>query len=110
MLMTIPPMKARDTARLLELIDTGEVIAVEGYIVSTFYANASEGKPTFLNFNDPRQGFLSAVIWEEDRHNFPPDPEAYYLHKTVRIEGLIELYRADPQITLHDPSQIKIIE
>ncbi len=101
---------ARDTERLREFIDTGKTVTVEGYVVTTFYANDSEGKPTFLNFNDPRQGFLSAVIWEEDRYKFPNEPEAYFLHKTVRITGPVEAQRADPKITLRDPSQIIIIK
>jgi hypothetical protein len=72
------------------------------------------GKPTFLDFHDPYEGYFTCIIWEEDRQSFieafPPNPESYFLDRKVRVEGVIEIYEGAPEIILSDPSQIRIAE
>ncbi|MFP3975141.1 MAG: thermonuclease family protein [Dehalococcoidia bacterium] len=80
---------------------------VEGTIVLTHYAEDSNGQPTFLNFHDPYEDYFTCVIWGEDRPDFPPHPEEYYLDKRVRVRGLIETYEGSPEMILHEPSQIQ---
>lgn len=70
---------ALDTESLLDIgySEPDRVIVVEGVVVRTFYAEASSGSPTFLDFHDPYQDWFTCVIWEEDREDFcrcfPPD-------------------------------------
>jgi len=113
---------ALDTTKLLEIgYDHPEkIVTVEGVIVRTYYAKNSKGKPTFLDFHDPYEGYFSCVIWQEDRQTsepirdkfieaFPPNPETYFLNRKVRVEGKIEIYKGTPEIVLDDPSQIWIV-
>ncbi len=87
-----------------------EVVCVEGTIVRTYYASTSNGKPAFLNFHDPYEGWLMALIWGSDRENFPDNPEDYYLNKLVRVTGTVEIYKGSPEIILRQPSQIEIVD
>ncbi len=110
---------ALDTDRLLELVynHPREAVTVEGVVVRTHYAERSTGQPTFLDFHDPYEGYFKCVIWEEDTQTgeptrsrfieaFPPNPETYFLNERVRVTGSIAVYRGDPEIVLHSPSQI----
>jgi micrococcal nuclease len=101
-------ISALDTATLLA--HAGEIGIVEGVVVRTYYAQSSTGQPTFLDFHDPYEGYFTAVIWGDDRDKFPPEPETYYLNKSVRIKGLIETYQGTPEIILTDPAQIWVVE
>jgi micrococcal nuclease len=92
------------------LSHTGEVKIVEGIIVGGYYAENLKGRPTFLNFHEPHEGYFKTIIWGNDRDKFPPNPEIYFLGKKVRIKGLIETYKGSPQIVLHKPSQIWLVE
>jgi len=121
-----PPAKEEKVIDALatdKLLDIGyshpeKVVTVEGVVVGTYYA---KGQPTFLDFHDPHQGYFKCIIWQEDRQTgelirdkfieaFPPNPETYFLDKRVRVKGKIEIYKGDPEIVLHDPSQIWIAE
>jgi len=103
---------ALDTETLLA--HAGEVRIVEGIVVRTHYAEKSKGKPTFLDFHDPYKEYFKALIWDDNRDKFieafPPNPETYFKDKKVRIKGLIETYKGEPEIILNDPSQIWIVE
>jgi hypothetical protein len=103
---------ALDTDKLLDIgyNQPDKIVTVEGDIVRTYYAIGSKGQPTFLNFHDPYEGYFTAVIWGDDRGEFPANPESHYLYKKVRIKGKIEIYQDDPEIILRQPSQIWIVE
>ncbi len=105
-------LDALDTETLLD--HAGEVRTVEGIVVRTYYAEKSKGKPTFLDFHDPYEGYFKALIWGDNRAKFieafPPNPETYFKDKKVRIKGLIETYEGEPEIILNDPSQIWIVQ
>ncbi len=114
---------ALDTEKLLDIgyNHPENVVAVEGVIVRTYYAEESKGEPTFLDFHDPYEGYFKCIIWKEDIETgelirdkfiqtFPPDPETHFSDKKVRIKGKIEIYKGDPEIVLHDPSRIWIVE
>ena len=96
------------------LAHAGEVRIVEGIVVTTYYAEKSKGKPTFLDFHDPYEEYFKALIWDDNRDKFieafPPNPETYFEDKNVRIKGLIETYKGAPEIILNDPSQIWIVQ
>lgn len=114
---------ALDTDRLRDIGYTQpeKVVAVEGLIVRTYYARESKGQPTFLDFHDPYEGYFTCMFWQEDRETgepirdrfvaaFPPNPETYFLDRRVIVTGPIGIYQGDPEIVLHDPSQIRIVE
>lgn len=41
---------------------------------------------------------------------FPAHPEQYYLGKEVRVVGTIESFRGVPEISVHDPDHIQVVE
>lgn len=130
--LTIKPPPVETAEQVIDALDTDElleigyshpdkVVTVEGVIVRTYYAKNSKGQPTFLDFHDPYEGYFKCIIWKEDRQThepirdkfiraFPPNPETYFLNKKVRVKGSINVYQGDPEIILHDPSQIWIAE
>lgn len=94
----------------------GRSKVVEGVIVGTYYHKEGKGKPTFLDFHEPYEGYFKCVIWGSDRgkfvKRFPPSPESYFLNKHVQVCGLIEEYPEGsgvPEIILTDPSQIEVV-
>jgi hypothetical protein len=91
--VTQTPVSPEPSPKIINWRDAGnylgETKTVEGMIVRTYWASNSNGKPTFLNFNNPYQGYLTLVIWEDNRNKFPADPEKYYLKKNVKVTGLM---------------------
>jgi len=93
----------------------GQHKIISGVIVGTYYAANIRGKPTFLNFHMPYEGYFTCVIWGSDRdkftQEFSPNPETYFLHKRVLVNGLIEEYPEGsgvPEVILRDTSQIEL--
>lgn len=94
----------------------GQNKTIEGTIVSAYYASGSNGKPTFLDFNVPYQGYFICLIWGSERSRFveafPPNPETYFMNKRVLVSGMIEEYpsgSSNPEIVLTQVTQIKIV-
>lgn len=87
----------------------GQYAIVTGTVVLTYYAQDSNGKPTFLNFHDPYEGFFTCVIWGDDRKHFPDSPETYYLNKQVHVRGFVTEYNNAPEMILGDASQIRLL-
>jgi micrococcal nuclease len=69
------------------------------------------GKAVFLNsknnFEDDDN--FTAVIFETNRGNFPPEPAEFYWGKTVDVTGKIKEYKERAEIILKNSSQIKIV-
>jgi micrococcal nuclease len=69
------------------------------------------GKTIFLNsknnFKDPDN--FTAIISNDDKKNFPPDPEDFYWGKTVDVTGKITEYKGRAEIILKDIKQIRIV-
>ena len=88
----------------------GEFKVVCGPVVDTAYATGSTGKPTFLNLGRsyPDRERFTVVIWDDNRANFPAQPENYYLRKNICVDGLIELYDGGAQIEGTTQDQIDI--
>jgi micrococcal nuclease len=84
----------------------GKELIVEGKIVQTF---RSKTNTVFLNFEKPYpEQCFSAVIFNSSQKQFGPEPEKYYLNKTVRIKGVIKKYQGKPEIILKNPNQIEV--
>jgi len=84
----------------------GQTKTVEGKIVMS----NNTGKVCFLNFHENWRKYFTAVIFSSDFEKFPPHPEDYYIHRAVRVTGLIKEYKGKPEIIVKSPSQIEIIE
>ena len=88
----------------------GERITVCGPVVSTKWASASGGSPTFLNIGNayPDTNRFTVVIWKDYRKNFKFLPETYYQGKTICVTGLITEYKGIPEIEARSQDEIEI--
>jgi hypothetical protein len=89
----------------------GTDCTIEGPVVGTFYADSSNGQPTFLNVGRdyPHSGRFTVVIWGEDRGAFPEPPEDMYAGATIRVTGSIASYEGIPQMMVRSPSDIEVV-
>ena len=84
----------------------GKHATVEGTIVGSY----NSGKACFLNFHSDYKNHFTSVIFASTFNRFPPKPEKYYLHKKVRITGIIKEYQGRPEIILETPVQVQVIQ
>ncbi len=85
----------------------GENAVVCGPVVDTHYAVETTGSPTFLNFDRPHPDqTFTILIWGDDRHKFPSDPEDYFKGKSVCVTGTIETYKERVEIIARNPEQL----
>ncbi len=85
----------------------GERATVCGHVASTRYASSSKSQPTFLNLDKPYpNAIFTVVIWNDDRSKFG-NPEATYRDANVCVNGTISKYRGQPEVVVHEPSQIQ---
>jgi len=89
---------------------TKETNTVCGVIASTKYLDKSDSKLTYLNFDQPYPNQTCAVLIPGSaRSKFKDAPDVAFNGKNVCVTGLIASTRnGKPQITIDDPSQIKI--
>ena len=84
----------------------GELATVCGKVVSTHYASATKGQPTFLNLDEPYpKEIFTALIWGSDRAKFG-NPESKYRDAHICVTGKISSYRGNPEIVVTAPTQI----
>lgn len=86
----------------------GETAIVCGQVVTTSYAETSNGQPTFINLDKayPDQVF-TVVIWGDSRSKFGR-PDEDFKGKRICVSGKITAYAGKPEIVAVDPKQIKI--
>lgn len=88
----------------------GSDVTVCGFVASTSYDTAAEGKPTSLYFDRPSPDqTLVAVIPEDARKKFG-EPEGRYLHRTVCVTGKLEKFQTSVRIILSDPKQLSLLQ
>ena len=70
------------------------------------------GKAVFFNSKNDFKDYdnFTAVIFETDKNNFPPQPADFYWGKTVDVTGKIKEYEGRAEIILKDRAQIRIID
>jgi DNA/RNA endonuclease YhcR with UshA esterase domain len=86
----------------------GETATVCGEVVSTRYADSTNGQPTFLNLDKPYPNqVFTVVVWGNNRSKFGA-PENDYKGKRICITGKITAYAGLPEIFADEPKQIKI--
>jgi len=92
------------------LVKVGEYCTVSGKVVSVFQSNKSDTKPVHLNFEKPYPNqVFEVVIFAKDVQNFSKHPKELYEGKSVKVSGVIELYKNRPQIIVKDPRFIEVI-
>ena len=73
----------------------------------------NSGRVIWLMGNADQDRNFTVVIFPSSYSKFPgyPDvlPDEYYKGKTIRVHGLIKLYRGWPEIIVNSPSQIEIV-
>jgi hypothetical protein len=86
----------------------GETATVCGLVASTKFDDRLPSQPTFLDFGKPYPDHVfTAAIFGDDRAKFGT-PEKSLRGKRVCVTGQVMLYQEKPQITLRDPSQLKV--
>jgi hypothetical protein len=83
----------------------GEEKIVEGTVVTA----QREGDVVHLQLGNPPQVVAVSLVLGL-LSKFPPDPERYYLGKTVRVGGVIQSFRGKTEITVHDPAHIEVVD
>lgn len=88
----------------------GEEVNICGPVKGGYYAQTSNGQPTFLNIgkDHPAQDRFIVLIWGADRGKFPPEPEKYYLGKTICVLGEVSVYEGVFEMVVSDPSQLTV--
>lgn len=88
----------------------GESITVCGPVANANYAQAVNGRPTYLDLGVayPDRGGISVIIWGQDRGKFSDAPEIAYQGKTVCVTGEPYMYDGRCYIKVTSPSQIQI--
>lgn len=82
----------------------GEEIIVTGKVANTFVSNSSGHH--FLNFNSAK---LRVICFKEDLGAFPSGgPAAVYKGKSVEVQGVVDLYKGNPQIRIQKSDQVRL--
>jgi hypothetical protein len=82
----------------------GEEKQVEGRVTAT----ERDGNTVRLHVGTaPQDLTVSLVIGLLS--TFPPEPERYYMGKTVRVAGTIRSFRGSTEVVLHDPANIQVV-
>lgn len=69
----------------------------------------NSGKVIWLMGNADQEHNFKAVIFPSDYHKWPAPPDQYYFGKTIRVQGVIKLYRGWPEIIVEEPAQIEVL-
>lgn len=88
----------------------GERETVCGIVSNVHFAENTRGNPVYINFGDkfPNHVF-TIVIWGDDVKKFEYDLKSL-ANRQLAVSGLIKEYNGKPQITVKNPSQIRIIK
>lgn len=89
----------------------GDSVIVCGKIADAAFVESMENSPTFLNLGAPYPDqLLNLVIWINQRDQYNPAPEQFYVNKNVCVTGKIEMINDLPQIVIYNKRQIKITD
>ena len=84
----------------------GQIVSVVGRVERVGHATRIH----FLNFHESRRDAFTVVIYQDHLELFPDSLEELYLHKIVRVQGLVTQYRETPQIRVTSPMQIEVLD
>ncbi|MFQ5666176.1 MAG: hypothetical protein ACE5I7_07060 [Candidatus Binatia bacterium] len=86
----------------------GRFVGRQKIVEGTVAAARREGSVVRLHLGTaPRSLTVSLVIGLLS--DFPARPEQYYLHRTVRVAGMIRSFRGTPEIVVHSVANIRVV-
>lgn len=89
----------------------GDSVIVCGKVADAAFVETMENSPTFLNLGAPYPDqLLNLIIWKDQRDQYDPVPEMFYVNKNVCVTGKIELINDIPQIVIYSKSQLKVTD
>jgi hypothetical protein len=89
----------------------GDSVIVCGKVADAAFVETMENSPTFLNLGVPYPDqLLNLVIWIDQRSQYDPVPEKFYVNKNICVTGKIEIINDIPQIVIYNKRQIKIAD
>jgi DNA/RNA endonuclease YhcR with UshA esterase domain len=71
-----------------------------------FYLNSKEDYKDADNFTV----FINKVGAEKLKKAKIEDPTAHFRNKTIRVTGVVKLYRSKPEIVVENADQIQVLE
>lgn len=89
----------------------GDSVIICGKVADAAFVETMENSPTFLNLGAPYPNqLLNLVIWKDQRQQYDPAPEKFYINKNVCVTGKIEIIHDLPQIPIYNKRQIKVTD
>jgi DNA/RNA endonuclease YhcR with UshA esterase domain len=89
----------------------GENVTVTGKIVGGKFAEKYKKPSTILNMGgNGSSTAVSIVINNENRKNFPYNPEDYLSNKRVSVTGKVTEAKGRPEILINGPEDVKVEE
>ena len=90
----------------------GEVVTIYGPIKDSSFLAESNQQPTYIDIGAayPDNSRVTMVVWGEDRGNFPDNPEAMYLGKTVCVTGELYAYEGATYVKVSSSNQIMVLD
>ncbi len=90
----------------------GETVTIYGLVKDSSYLRDSNGQPAYIDIGAayPDDSRVTMVVWGEDRGNFPDNPEAMYLGKTVCVTGELYAYEGATYVKVSSSNQIMVLD
>lgn len=89
----------------------GDSVIVCGKVADAAFVESMENGPTFLNLGAPYPDqLLNLIIWKDQREQYDPAPEMFYVNKNICVTGTIEIINDLHQIVIYNKRQIKITD
>lgn len=88
----------------------GEFVSVVGVVALTHIARS--GKVRYLNLGRDCRNDFAVVIFTTNLDKFTAavgEPTRHYLHKKVRVQGRLTIYKDRPEIIARSPEQITVL-
>jgi len=87
----------------------GLFVGQERVVEDTVTAGERDANTVRLRLGRPPQHLTVSLVLGLV-NDFPPDPERYYVGKTVRVVGMIRSFRGAPEVVVHDVADIRVVE
>lgn len=100
---------AVEASHAREFIDSEQTVV--GKVVQVSRATKANGRPTYINFDQPFPNHsFSAVIFEDTLKTLSYSPEIAFKDRVVSVTGRIEVYMGKPQIKVRKAEQIRLFQ
>src|SRR5438132_8811462 len=103
---TSPPLSPAEAAKKIDQQVTVELSVRSSGGNRNKYLNSAPDYSTSTNFTV----FIPEAAVKKFAEFKIEKPEEFYYGKTIEVTGTVTLVRNKPQITVNDPSQIKVLE